>query len=773
MTKILNGDFDYAKYCLEDEDDDMPFVSQMHSASSVKPKENSHLTAKIIENKLFGVNYTQETHSYRVADSIISSNSSNSQISQLDYEEDTQTKRRRFLESNLSSTNKEAAISTNTSLHDELSIENINIEDTSFYGLTSKVKDLLKALRGISCLYEWQDELLNIMTQEKPGQNLLYLSPTSGGKTLVAEILILQCLLLKKKSCIFVMPFVSIVQEKVESLMPFGENLNFYVEEFAGLKGSVPPIKRQSSKQKQTLYICTIEKAHSLVNSLIETERLNDEIGLVVADELHMIGDGPRGAIYEMILSKVKYCSERRKASQPADSGIQIVATTATLENKDELAVFLNGIKYERDFRPVDLKEYIKLDKQVFEIDKKMLATAAEDDFSFVQLRREISMSGYTNEMKMADPDGLIALIKEVFELEGTKESCLIFCSTKKNCENVAQLLAKFLPKEFTQYKRDLKLRLFNDLREQNSNNICPVLRQSLQYGIAYHHSGLTTEERQLIEQAYRDEVLFLLTCTSTLAAGVNLPAKRVVIRSPYVGRDFISTHQYKQMIGRAGRAGFNVLGESILMFQNMDRLKVYDLISGPMKRCESSIEFDSKAIRVLVLSLIGLNLALYGFNVLEFFKQTLFYIQQRQKLVKTAPLDEEIPGEFSLFTHALTYLLSNSFISIKTEGDAEPKEPPVSSYDLKTLYFSRFEITKLGMAAVKGGIDLDFTQLLYSDLKLGLKTMVLSNYLHLLYLCTPYELTNSLNTVDFDTYARKVSGAHSCQNKSLLFLSQ
>ena len=134
-------------------------------------------------------------------------------------------------------------------------------------------------------------------------------------------------------------------------------------------KGNLPPIKRR----KPTLFICTIEKAHSLVNSLIETGRLSSEVGLVVADEMHMIGDGSRGAIYEMILSKVKYCSKiivkenlkllranvlggaQNKLSFP----IQIVATTATLQNKKELAVYLDAELYERDFRPVELKELV------------------------------------------------------------------------------------------------------------------------------------------------------------------------------------------------------------------------------------------------------------------------------------------------------------------------------------------------------------------------------------------------------------------------------
>lgn len=87
--------------------------------------------------------------------------------------------------------------------------------------------------------------------------------------------------------------------------------------------------------------------------------------------------------------------------------------------------------------------------------------------------------------------------------------------------------------------------------------------------------------------------------------------------------------NQYKQMIGRAGRAGLSDFGESFLLFKNIDRTKVYDLISLPMKRCESSMNSeDSRATRLLVLSLIGLNLTHFGFNILEFFKQTLFYMQ-------------------------------------------------------------------------------------------------------------------------------------------------
>lgn len=293
-------------------------------------------------------------------------------------------------------------------------------------------------------------------------------------------------------------------------------------------KGMIPPVKRQASRKKRSLYICTIEKANSLINSLIETERLESEIGLVVADELHMIGDGPRGTIYEMLLSKVKFCSSQMQVRSSCFP-IQIVATTATLDNKYELAQFLDAIFYERDFRPVELREFIKLDRKIYEIDKKKQINICfdQENYSFINEYREIDTSGESSEQKKDDLDNLVTLVMECIP----DKSCLIFCPSKRNCENVALLLSRYLPSQLKQHKRDLKLKLFNELKEENMNNVCPTLRQSIQFGIAYHHSGLTSEERLLIEQAYRDGVLCLLTCTSTLAAGVNLPATRVIIR--------------------------------------------------------------------------------------------------------------------------------------------------------------------------------------------------------------------------------------------------
>ncbi|XP_045140134.1 helicase POLQ-like isoform X4 [Echinops telfairi] len=600
-----------------------------------------------------------------------------------------------------------------TLLFEEINVAKKMLESPSddrgpFYSLPSKVRDLYLQLKGIENLYEWQHTCLTLSSVQER-KNLIYSLPTSGGKTLVAEILMLQELLCRRKDVVMILPYVAIVQEKISGLSIFGMELGFFVEEYAGSKGKFPPVRR---REKQSLYIATIEKGHSLVNSLIEMGRIS-ALGLVVVDELHMIGEGSRGAVLEMTLAKILYTSKTT----------QIIGMSATLNNVEDLQEFLKAEYYTSQFRPVELKEYLKINDELYEVDSK-----AESGITFSRLLTY----KYSDTLKKMDPDCLIALVTEVIP----NYSCLVFCPTKKNCENVAEMICKFLSKDYLKHREKEKSEMINNLKNISGGNICPVLKRTIPFGIAYHHSGLTSDERKLLEEAYSTGVLCLFTCTSTLAAGVNLPARRVILRAPYVAKEFLKRNQYKQMIGRAGRAGIDTVGESILILQAKDKQQVLQLINSPMENCYSHLvqEF-AKGIQTLFLSLIGLKVATNLNDICHFMRGTLLGVQQKI-LLKGKSLSE-------ITMESLNCLAEKGLLQKDT------------IYKSEAEFQCNFQITKLGRASFKGMIDLAYCDILYRDLKKGLEGLVLESLLHLVYLATPYDMVSQCNP-DWMVYFRQ-----------------
>ena len=346
------------------------------------------------------------------------------------------------------------------------------------------------------------------------------------------------------------------------------------------------------------MFVCTIEKAHALFNSLVSEGR-EAELGLVVVDEVHMLGEGDRGANLESLLVKLRYVSQVR------GHDIQMVAMSATVGNLQELATFLKADLFTDDFRPVQLQEFVKVDRDILTVEK---TRAVNEQF---KMKRKLEKESDANIVRI-DEDNVTNLVLDVFP----EHSVLVFCDSKKRCENVGEMLATVISMKqvsaniILEHRQKEKVALLNALRADGF--VCPILQRTIPFGIAYHHSGnksanmtpilnfylsgLTMDERKLLEEAYLAGSLGVLCCTSTLAAGVNLPARRVIIRSPYMGRQQLSNAQYKQMVGRAGRAGLDTYGESFLMVKQTLTKIVPDIVTAPVERCVSFLALLARA---------------------------------------------------------------------------------------------------------------------------------------------------------------------------------
>ncbi|ETN64346.1 DNA polymerase theta [Anopheles darlingi] len=620
-------------------------------------------------------------------------------------------------------------------------VSSLFLEKGPFYGLPSSVRRILRDFRGIGELYDWQRECLELPAVRER-RNLIYALPTSGGKTLVAEILMLREVLCRLRNVIFIVPYVSLAQEKMIALSPFSIELQFLLEEYSGGKGQCPPRRR---RKKNTIFVCTIEKAMMLMDSLVEESRAN-EIGMIVIDELHMIGEPRRGACLEMLITKV----------QALRAGIQIVGMSATIGNLNEVARFMLADVYCRDFRPVELQEYVKCGEALYEVRGQQGHGARASEQVFGE-KRSLRFEDYSDELRRIDPDGIVGLILQVIPTG----SCLVFCPTKRMCENLSAMLAKHLPPALAEHRAEEKAKLIKSLAEDGS--VAPILPQSFRVGVAYHHAGLTQDERRTIEDAFRAGVLSLIVCTSTLAAGVNLPAQRVIIRSPYIGTSFLTLSRYKQMVGRAGRAGFGEKGDSILVCAQRDIPQVCEMLCSPMDLAESSLmEDDRVQFKSLLLSAIGLGICGTRDALQTLASSTLLSQQAERRQLELRTITDEVivqlyQGNAIKARHdSCLRNPPNMIVTISTAEEEEQaprltmfpfahpeetprtatfirvhKDPSQPGKLIKTIErSSQLEVNRLGKAAIRGGFDMEKAVRYYDEMQtLGKRLCVLDEY--------------------------------------------
>ncbi|KZS21887.1 DNA polymerase theta [Daphnia magna] len=579
------------------------------------------------------------------------------------------------------------------------------------WGLPSAVVQKY-AEKKITTLFPWQVECLQT-GKVLSGSNLIYSAPTSSGKTLVSELLMLKTIIDLKKKAIYILPFVAVAREKTRFLKYVTEDIGIRVESFAG--SSSPP----GGLKNCDLAICTIEKANSLINRLIEDGSL-DQLGIVVVDELHLIGDSHRGFLLELLLTKIFYATSRNGNR----SRIQLVGMSATLPSLEVLAKWLRADLYRTDFRPIALKEHIKIGIDIF-----------HPDF---RLARKID----PNRLVPNDIEHLIYLCLETM-LDG--HSVLIFCPTKNWCEKMAQNIST----EFfnlgssttSHYGIILRQQLKGDLLAQvlerlkaTPAGLDAVLGQTIRFGVAFHHAGLTSEERENIETAFRHGVIRVLVATSTLSSGVNLPARRVIIRTPMFHGTVIDPLVYRQMIGRAGRFGVDTDGDSYLICQPSEKHQVQRMFNAVPPALKSCLLLDSTSATDPSMAVTSSMKR----AMLEVIATGSASTEDDLKLYASCTLLAVLNDVPDVAIQAcVAWLVSNEFIRRQTVEDGKERLTP----------------TQLGLACLASSLSPDESLNLLNELKTARRGLILDSDLHLVYQITPTYVSDQMTQIDWLHY--------------------
>ena len=514
----------------------------------------------------------------------------------------------------------------NNNDNDQYSICNVCIR----MNLPKSIQDGFEHI-GIKNLYTWQGHCL-FSTGVLEDMNLMYCAPTSGGKSLVSEIMCLKTVLRfpypRRKKAIYIVPFVSLVLEK-ESY--FKKILSFYnknnkprdkikAKGFHGELGAGGVLKIA-----EDIIICTIEKANGILNSFIGRGRV-DRIGCIVIDEMHTMGQSFNGFLLETLISKVRYLESKSKSqyedklknestleykSNSHQNGsnysnsltqIQLIGMSATVGNIELLTSMFGGSLYTTDFRPVPLVERLIVGSEIFDSTGKLECSINSLSITLPPIIKEKIYKKYENLVSLCI-DGL-----------RNGQQVLIFCSSKALCQRICSSLTsifhdyeclwdkngissdkktsvlthksnKMNSETITQNRKDVVGKIKGDNAAYSS-----VLCSGLESGIAYHHSGLTSKEKDLVEKSFRQGVLSILCATTTLATGVNLPAGRVIIESMDIGGDALDISHYRQMSGRAGRAGQSTYGESYLIVSPEKLSVALNLVNGKLPDVKSQI---------------------------------------------------------------------------------------------------------------------------------------------------------------------------------------
>ena len=367
--------------------------------------------------------------------------------------------------------------------------------------------------------------------------NVVVSAPTASGKTALAELAICRTLA-EGGTALFLAPLRALTNEKESEWERF-EDLGYSVYVVTGERDLSP-----RRAERADILVMTPEKADSATRKH-ETARYSfiTDVDCCVIDEVHLLDSDRRGAVLEVTVSRLRRLCDPR-----------VVALSATMPNIADVADWLDApdettFAFGEDYRPVPLNADVK--------------TYTHGENAFADKYRRLYRA-----LDLAEPH-----IRE----EGQS---LVFVSSRQDTVQAAKKARDEL------VERDIPMGargdydFHNDAADLNND----TLRQSVLDGVGFHHAGLAREDKNRVEQWFKEGKIQLLFSTSTLAWGVNLPARCVVIRDtklhdPLEGEVDMSPLDVLQMLGRAGRPGYDDMGYAWVVCDRSDADKYRRLL--------------------------------------------------------------------------------------------------------------------------------------------------------------------------------------------------
>lgn len=492
-----------------------------------------------------------------------------------------------------------------------------------------KLKRIIKERKGVTVLYPPQEEAIRAGLLD--GENLVIATSTATGKTFLAELAMVNLTLRGKRKAVMLVPLKALAHEKARDLKLY-EDLGVKVAVSTGDYES-----RDLWLEKYDIIVSTYEKFDSLLRHRV---RWLSQVGLLIVDEIHYISDERRGPIIESIIAKI-----RALKLDP-----QIVALSATVGNADEIAEWLHARLVKSSWRPVDLREGVYYDGKIHFADGEV---------------RKVR--------KLKDP--VIDLVVDCVEESG---QVLVFTNSRSNTVKLASSIASFIasysrklvdPKETESIVRKIESVSSSKLLAEN-------LARVVKYGVAFHHAGLESEVRSVLEEAYRSRIIKVVVATTTLAAGVNLPARRVIIHEyrryePGRGYEPIPVAEYKQMAGRAGRPGLDPYGEAVLIARKESEIEFlldYYVKSSPEPVVSKFL--SERSMYTQTLAVIASNYANTIDSILSFMLNTLAAHQRR---VRTNEVLKKMLRDS--IRRVVAFLEESEFVRVSPDGKIEPTE--------------------------------------------------------------------------------------------------